>query len=190
MKAWTKRLKAQYSSSFSSYHCCQELQKWAPPAQDHDCLLPWQLCTNPSIWTQGTEPKHTPFPHWEFFTQQSWIGKSCPIKDLKKKKRKRKRSCHYVYYDLCKYFPLALGICVISPTLPHASCWKIWASGEPRLSRVEFEVLRFFMATATVVQTSKQIIKSIKSYPFKAGAGTSTKSLRHPVSNDLGQGRS
>lgn len=89
MKAWTKRLKAQYSSSFSSYHCCQELQKWAPPAQDHDCLLPWQLCTNPSIWTQGTEPKHTPFPHWEFFTQQSWIGKSCPIKDLKKKMRKK-----------------------------------------------------------------------------------------------------
>lgn len=85
-KAWTTRLKAQYSSSFSSYHCCQELQNWAPAAQDHNCFLHGQLqhqLLHPNPGALLT--KHTSFPHWEFFTQQAWIGK---LKIKKKKKEK------------------------------------------------------------------------------------------------------
>lgn len=169
MKAWTKRLKAQYSSSFSSYHCCQELQKWAPPAQDHDCLLPWQLCTNPSIWTQGTEPKHTPFPHWEFFTQQSWIGKSCPIKDLKKKKEKKKKEL-----SLCLLWPLQIfsigfgDLC----DFPHpAPCLLLKDMGIWRTQAVQggiwgAEILYGYGYCCTNIETNHQIHQIL---PFQSG---------------------
>lgn len=120
-KAWTTRLKSQYSSSSSSYHCCQELQTWAPPAQDHNCIL------------LGSSAELTPLPCWEFFAQQPRIGKSFR---KRRKRTKRKGSWHDDYYDLCKYFPLALGICVISPTCPMPPVER-W-SGESRLAREEF----------------------------------------------------
>lgn len=72
--------------------------------------------------------------------------KSCPIKDLKKKKS------YYVLFadisigfgDLCDPHP--------SPT----SYWKIWATVISMLSVVELEIFWLFVARATIKQTVKQ----------------------------------